>query len=84
MEKNKKNYYKKNNKQNYYKKNNKKEEKKVEKKVTYDSLMKADTISEVKTNNVEYNKSTIMKCIAITVVLFAIIVASLILFSHMK
>ena len=73
MGKNKK-YYKK----NYYKNNQKKEEKKV----TYDSLMHANTISEVKDNN-NYDKVLVMKYIAISAVLFAIIIGSLILFRNM-
>ena len=68
--KNKK-YYKRN---NYYKKNNKKE-----KKVTYDSLMKAEVSSNNETNQ-DLNKYLIIKCIAVSVVLFAIIIGSLLLF----
>ena len=79
MEKNKKNYYKKNNhKKNYYQKNSKKEEKKV----TYDSLMHANTITETK-DELSYDKTKVMKCIAVSVVLMAIIIGSLILFSKM-
>ena len=73
MGKNKK-YYKK----NYYKNNNKKEEKKV----TYDKLMHADTITEIKESN-NYNKMLIIKYVAVSVVLFAIIIGSLILFRNM-
>ena len=73
MGKNKK-YYKK----NYYKNNNKKEEKKV----TYDKLMHADTITEIKEPN-NYNKMLIIKYVAVSVVLFAIIIGSLILFRNM-
>lgn len=69
MGKNKK-YYKHN-----YKKNNS-----HEKKVTYDSLMHANIITE-NTAEVGYDKFLVMKCIAVSVVLFAIIIGSLILFA---
>ena len=73
-------YYKKNQtKKNYYKKekaNN------IEKKVTYDSLMHANTITE-KEEKENYNTIMIMKYIAITIILFAIIIGSFILFRQM-
>ena len=80
--KNKK-YYQKN---NYYKKNNnnkKKEERPVEKKITYDTLMHADTVTTFKENEVDFNKLTIIKYIAVTIILFVIIIGSLILFRNM-
>ncbi len=77
MEKNKK-YYKKNNYKNNYYKNNKPKEKKV----TYDSLMHANTITE-KNDEINYNKTQVMRYIAVSVVLMAIIIGSLILFSKM-
>ena len=77
MEKNKK-YYKK----NYYKNNNHKKDKPKENKVTYDSLMHANTITETK-DELSYDKTKVMKCIAVSVVLMAIIIGSLILFSKM-
>ena len=69
---------------NNYKNGNyhKKEKKTVEKKVTYDSLMQADIISETKENN-DFNNLLIFKCIAVSIVLFAIIIGSLLLFSKM-
>ena len=83
MEKNKKNYYNKNNhKNNYQKKNKKKEIKEEKNKVTYDSLIHADTITEVK-NEPQYNKVAVMKAIALSIIVFAIIICSLILFSKM-
>ena len=66
----------------YYKKNYYHKPKKEEKKVTYDSLMHADTITSERKEE-EYNKITIIKCIAISVVLFAIIIGSLLLFRNM-
>lgn len=78
MEKNKKNYYKNNNKKNYYK-SNKNINKSENKKVTYDSLMHADTISEVKSEP-EYDRVLVMKSIALSIIIFAIIICSLILF----
>lgn len=80
MEKNKKNYYK-NNKKNYYKKNNNKNEVKEEK-MTYDKLMHAETISEPK-EKPQYDRVLVIRSIAISIVIFAIIVCSLILFSKM-
>ena len=78
MEKKNKKYYQK----NYYKHNNKNKKKSVEKKVTYDSLMTANTITE---NNKEdnYDRLLILKYIAITIVLFTIIITSFILFRNM-
>ena len=77
MEKNKKNY-KYNNKKNYYKKN-----KNETKKVTYDGLMHAKTISEINSNKVDYDKILIMKYIAVSIVIFAIIIGSLMIFRAM-
>ncbi len=74
MGKNKK-YYK-----NNYRKNNKNNNE--EKKVTYDSLMHAKTITEKKSEP-EYDRYLVMKCVAISVVLFAIIIGSFILFVKM-
>ncbi len=76
MEKNKKNYKQK--KQNYYHKT-----KKVEKKVTYNSLMHAKTINEESIKDDSYDKVLVMKYIAVSVVLFAIIVCSFIIFRSM-
>ena len=82
MEKNKKNYYYKNNKKNYYRKNNKNKEKVNDnKKVTYDSLMHTKVVTYYDGKDDDINKTLIIKYIAITVVLFAIIIGSLILFS---
>ena len=75
MGKNKK-YYKNN---NYYHKKNKKEE---VKKVTYDSLMNTEVIAP-KDDELSYDKTLVLKCIAVSVVLFAIIICSLLLFSKM-
>ncbi len=77
MEKNKKNY-KKNNYQKKYK-NSKTDEKKV----TYDSLVNADTITEIKQENNDFDKVLVMKYIAVSVILLAIIIVSLILFRKM-
>lgn len=79
--KNKK-YYQRN---NYYKNNNnkKKEEKTTSKKITYDTLLHADTVATIKKNEVDFNKLTIIKYIAITIILFLIIIGSLILFRNM-
>ena len=76
MEKNKK-YYKK----NYYKKNNNNNKyiPKENKKVTYDSLMKAEVIANDSMES-NYDNTVILRCIAISVVIFAIIICSLILF----
>lgn len=70
MGKNKK-YYKK----NYYKNNHKQ----TEKKVTYDGLMHANTIT-TPDNNSDFDKLLVIKYIAISAVLFAIIIGSLLLF----
>ncbi len=89
-----KSYYKKDNHKNkYYRKNNKvvskkeiqidKEDNKNEKKkVTYDSLMHTSIPDNTK-KEVEYDKIIVIRSIAISVVVFAIIVCSLILFSQM-
>ena len=74
----KNNYYYKNKKNNYYKKEKKNTILK-EKKVTYDSLMHADTITKVEKND-SYNTTTIIKYIAVSTVLLAIIIGSLLLF----
>ncbi len=66
----------------YYKKNYYHKPKKEEKKVTYDSLMHAKTITE-NNDKVDYNKLLIVKYIAISVILFAIIIGSLLLFRNM-
>ena len=80
MEKNKKNYYHKNNQaKKYYSKNKKVEEKKI----TYDDLMHANTITETKDEKENINQYLIIKCIAVSIVLFAIIIGSLLLFSKM-
>lgn len=71
--KNKK-YYKK----NYYKKNKQSSENKV----TYESLLNTDPVSYNNNISFDINKTLIMKYIAITIVLFTIIVCSLILFRH--
>ncbi len=76
MEKNKK-YYKQN-KKNYYKKN-----KNEVKKVTYDGLMKAKTITETNNDDSSYNKILIMKYIAVSIVIFAIIIGSFLIFRAM-
>ncbi len=73
----KNNYYYKN-KHNYHKKTKKNNEVK-ETKVTYDSLMHAD-IEILPEKQESYNRITIIKYIAITIVLFAIIFGSLLLF----
>ena len=72
--KNKK-YYK----NNYYNKNNKKPDTKTNK-VTYDSLLNANI--DVNYDNTDISKLQIAKLIALTVVLFTIIVCSLILFKY--
>ena len=76
MEKNKK-YYKK----NYYKKNNNNNKNivKEKKKITYDSLMKAEVVNNDSLDT-SYDNTVILKCIAISVIIFAIIICSLILF----
>ena len=84
MNKKKKNYYQK----NYYNKKNKKnksqESNSSKKKVTYDLLLKANTVSEItQEEKDDYSKIQIIKYIAITVVLFAIIFGSILLFSQM-
>lgn len=71
--KNKK-YYKK----NYYKKNKQSNENKV----TYESLLNANPVSYNNNISFDINKTLIMKYIAITIVLFTIIVCSLILFRY--
>ena len=79
MEKKNKKYYQK----NYYRHNHKNKKKDVvEKKVTYESLMEAKTITE---NNKEdnYSKLMMIKYIAISAILFAIIFGSLLLFRKM-
>ena len=48
-------------------------------KITYDDLLKADTIIETK-KKYNYSKTMIIKYIAVSVILFAIIFGSLILF----
>ncbi len=52
----------------------------IKKEITYDSLLKADIASVNKQENNNPNMMTIIKVIAITIVLFAIIFGSLILF----
>ena len=71
--KNKK-YYKK----SYYKKNKQSNENKV----TYESLLNANPVSYNNNISFDINKTLIMKYIAITIVLFTIIVCSLILFRY--
>ena len=73
MSKNKK-YYKKN---NYYKKPETKKEDK-----TYESLMQARVIDDTINNN-SIDKLQIVKYIAVSVVLFAIIIGSLLLLRQM-
>ena len=71
--KNKK-YYKK----NYYYKNNKNKNNEVSKKGSYESLMTAKVI--IKESQDNFDSLLIMKYIAISVVIFAIIIGSFILF----
>ena len=66
----------------YYQKNNYHNPKKEEKKVTYDSLMHAKTISERREED-DFDKLRVIKYIAISAVLFAIIIGSLLLFRNM-
>ena len=76
--KNKKCYYKK----NYYKKNSKPKTTTSEKKVTYDSLMHAKIITNSSDKKENIDKMLIIKYIAVTVVLFVIIICSLMLFKY--
>ena len=79
MEKKNKKYYQ---KQYYNHHHNNKKKKVEENKITYERLLEADTITE---NNKEdnYNKLMMVKYIAITTILFAIIFGSLLLFRKM-
>ena len=67
-------YYKK----NYYKKNKQSNEKKV----TYESLLNTNTSDDTDKISFDINKTLIMKYIAITIVLFTIIICSIILFKY--
>ena len=74
-------YYKKNQvKKNYYKKE--KNNGKVENKITYDQLIHANTITKEEKKDID-GKTLIIKYVAITVVLFAIILGSLLLFRQL-
>ena len=52
------------------------------KKVTYDALMNAKTVTETKKKD-NFSKIMIIKYIAVTIILFAIIFGSIILFRQM-
>ena len=67
----------------YYKKKGPKKKQEKEKKVTYDSLVHANTISEVELEKEDNSKALIFKYIAVTIVLFAIIFGSILLFRQM-
>ena len=81
MEKSKKKYYyhnNKNNNRNYYPKKKKKREDKMEEKITYEKLVNVES-DEI----VDYPKETnddMMKFVAISIIIMAIIFGSLLLF----
>ncbi len=55
----------------------------TKKKVTYDDLMHAKTVTEAEKKKDNYSKITIIKYIAVSIILFAIIIGSFILFRQM-
>ena len=81
MEKNKKKNYYKNNNKKYYSKNKKKNNE-VKEKITYDSLVNVrESVDEVEYQPLPIgNREFIIKFVAISIVLLAIIFGSLLLF----
>lgn len=80
MDNKKKNYYYKNNKNYYYKKKTKKEDKS---KNTYDKLVNVrNDVDEIESSNIVNidNNYSVMKLVAISIVVMAIVFGSLLLF----
>ena len=80
MDNKKKNYYYKNNKNYYYKKKTKKEDKS---KNTYDKLVNVrNDVDEIENSNIVNidNNYSVMKLVAISIVVMAIVFGSLLLF----
>ena len=80
MDNKKKNYYYKNNKNYYYKKKTKKEDKS---KNTYDKLVNVrNDVDEIENSNIVNidNNYSVMKLVAINIVVMAIVFGSLLLF----
>lgn len=80
MDNKKKNYYYKNNKNYYYKKKTKKEDKP---KNTYDKLVNVrNDVDEIESSNIVNidNNYSVMKLVAISIVVMAIVFGSLLLF----